>query len=213
MKKIIAFVLVLIALLLLNSCDETYYYKSVGWNVSVQDFNQNYIPHYKEQLSLLAEKYSLSHQSIVDITNQATAVLYETYLYNEEYTIKIIIRNEVELATYKITLYYYGSEMNNVDDYNTQKDSVNFINDFTNYVAYDSISEENKFEMLWQKAHMEEDLKASDRCHYDSLVGNIGYIVTLNDMYSGYYYMMQKNEDVNLICNTYSFSGLLKPLQ
>ena len=213
MKKLIAVLLLFAILLVFTSCDETQYFRCVKWNVSIKDFEERYIPLYEEQLSLLSNKYALEYERLTEIDKDEHKIIFVTYLYNEEYTIKIVMNNEVECALYEIILRYYGSEENSLADYESQRKAVNFINDFTNYAAFDTISEENRLEKLYSEAQSASDLRAFDKYHFDNHIGSVGYFVALNDTSSGYYYMMQKDSSLEILCNSYGFEGILKPIE
>ena len=46
----------------------------------------------------------------------------------------------------------------------------------------------------------------------DSLIGSVSYSVNL-DYDSGYYYMMEKDNELEEDCHRFQFKGLLRPLE
>ena len=132
-------------------------------------------------------------------------------MFNDEFTIIIRFNNGEELAFYKIDLYYYGDSAASRENFENQRSLVNFINDFTNYVAFDTKTDKNYFEALYYEC-CEEKTFASNYYHYDSIVGNVGYYICLNTDAFDYYYKMQEDGDCMAICNCYRFEGLLKSI-
>ena len=132
-------------------------------------------------------------------------------LYSEEYTFVFTLTNIGWYGGYDANLYYYDVESKD-KDYAEFAHLVNLLNDFTNYVAYDTKNEENHFELLFNEASQAAMGFASDEYHHDSLIGSVSYSVNL-DHKSGYYYMMEKDNELEMDCYRFQFKGLLKPLE
>ena len=135
------------------------------------------------------------------------------YIYSEDYTIVIFLGNSArgEVGFYDLYLYYYNDDRLN-GNYDVIKPVVEFANEITNILAYDTQTEENQFEKLYYEALSSDDKFASNYYHFDNSVGNVGYLVFLKPEFSetGYYYMLQKKGSLKP-CFYFRFEGLLKP--
>ena len=218
MKKIISVLLLFV--IFLTSCNRVEYFETTGWNCTDENFQTYYRGLYKAKIAELKELYDLTFS---EKESEEYNSKYQLCLYNDDFTIQIKFANGEELACYQIDLFYYGDSEASRKDYEKQRPLVNFINDFTNYVAFDTKTDKNYFEALYNECKKSKgkptviysyqyDSIASNIYHYDSVVGNIGYSVTLNYNAYGEYYKMQGNSDCMAFCNHYSFYGLLKPI-
>lgn len=206
MKKYISILLLFV--IFLTSCNRVEYFEQSGWNCTDVIFQTYYNNLYKVKIAELKEIYNLrfSEQESKELNGN-----YQLYLYNDDFTIQIKFANGEKLAFYRIDLFYYGDSEVSRKDYEKQRSLVNFINDFTNYVAFDTKTDKNYFEALYYEC-CEEKTFASNYYHYDSIVGNVGYYICLNTDAFDYYYKMQEDGDCMAICNCYRFEGLLKPI-
>ena len=85
----------------------------------------------------------------------------------------------------------------------------------TNAVAFDTKADGNHFEQLYMQCK-EQNVPGSkgitDLYHFDQIVGDIGYRIRIESETYGYYYKMQKNKELEILSNRFTFNGLLKPL-
>ena len=210
MKKIISVLLIFV--IFLTSCNRVQYYETASWNCTHDNFQTYYYDLYKAKIAELKSLYNIECEEVEEksVYESSGREFYEMILFNDEFTIRINFANEVELAFYQIYLFYYGDLDASRGDYEKQRPLVNFVNIFTNYVAFDTKTDKNHFEALYYECS-EGKSYASNMYHYDSAIGNVGYSVALN-IDEGYYYKMQKNDDYVAACNRYHFEGLLKPI-
>ena len=213
----IACIVVLLSLIIFSifGCDnnDNDYYLGANWNVSKEVFVTEYYELYHTEIERVKEKckFECSENVICSETSSGGKKI-EIYLYTDIFTISLNFTCREKIAYYRGYLYYYGND-GNYGKYEDFKHLVYFLNDFTNYVAYDTKTEENYFEKLYYEAEQDEDLRkgASYYYHYDSAIGNVGYAVDLGQE-AGYYYMAAFDEDLEKYCYEFSFEGLLKPL-
>ena len=213
----IACIVVLLSLIIFSifGCDnnDNDYYLGANWHVSNEQFGTEYYELYLNEITRLSEKYNFEYFENVNVSDKGTVYKYiDIYLYTNMFTIRLNFTSNIDGADYDGFLYYYGND-GNYGKYEDFKHLVYFLNDFTNYVAYDTKTEENYFEKLYYEAEQDEDLRkgASYYYHYDSAIGNVGYAVDLGQE-AGYYYMAAFDEDFEKYCYEFSFEGLLKPL-
>ena len=205
MRKIIS--VLLLVVIFLTSCNRVEYFEQAGWNATEENFQTDYYYAYMAK----TEELKVLHNIECHIEEKFFQKGYYIYLYNDDFTIGIRFLNSEKLAFYRIDLFYYGDSEASRKDYEKQRPLVNFINDFTNYVAFDTKTDKNHFEALYYECSEEEPF-TSNYYHYDSIVGNVGYYISLNTNAFGYYYKLQEDDDCMAICNCYRFEGLLKPI-
>ena len=193
---------------LLFSCNRVEYYEKSEWHCTQEEFRGHYYDIYTEKIEELKYVYGIVCHKEEEFFQKG----YYIYLYRDDFTIVIKFLNDNDLAFYNVDLYYYGDFDASRDDYKKQRSLVNFVNDFTNYVAFDTKTDKNYFESLYNECNKGEPF-ASNKYHYDSIVGNVGYDVMLNTDAFSYYYKMQKNNNCIAVCNCYRFEGLLKPIK
>ena len=204
MKKIISALLIFV--IFLTSCNHVEYFEKTGWNATEENFRTDYYYAYIAK----TEELKVLHNIEWYVEDEFFPKGYYVYLYDDHFTITIRFLEDGGLGFYCIDLYYYGDSNASREDFEKQRPLVNFINDFTNYVAFDTKTDKNHFEALYYECS-EGKSYASNMYHYDSAIGNVGYSVALK-IDKGYYHKMQKNDDYVAICNRYHFEGLLKPI-
>lgn len=188
------------------------YYKKANWNCDDETFVTKYNDVYYQEIQRLKDHYDLSFSERIDTetNDQGNIDDYTFYLYCEEYTIYLRFSNSHTIGFYDARLYYYG-DGEFPDSYDEFRPLVDFINDITNYVAYDTKTDGNHFEQLYDEAVNSEGGWASDEYHHDSVIGSVSYYVDL-DYSAGYYYMAAKDSSIEKKCYRFDFEGLLKPL-
>lgn len=179
----------------------------------METFNNQYYHLYDQKLQELKNTYQLDCEEIVERKEDSCKI----YLYTDSYTIVINCSNASIYGAYLVRLYYYDVNPANLYFYEQQRNLVNFINDFTNYVSFDARTESNQFELLYQNCltiDKEEPIYSSNYYHFDNFIGNVGYIVNfdLEGDQNSYFYKMKKDFDVQMPSVSYSFDGLLKPM-
>lgn len=201
-------VIVLIGVLMIALDHRWEYYKDTKWNCDTQSFQNDYDTLYENEILRLKEKYELDYEESVEKTSN----MIERSLYCDEYTILITFVNCETYAKYDVCLYYYGDE-SGVGEYEDAAHVVNFINDLTNYVAYDADTEQNRFALLYDEAKASKKSYAYHKIHFDDMIGNVGYGVSLNSEGGGYHYRLCHDEDFQKDSHYFDFEGLLKPLK
>lgn len=208
------FIGVFFAIVGFESREDAKYAKASGWNCSQEKFCDEYAALYKAKIQELKTTYEIDCNEDIEQYNSGNDNILTVNLYNDEFTIVMRFGNFGLYGGYYVDLYYYGSDSGDLDDYGNYKHLVDFINDLTTYVAYDTRSEEsdNHFEKLHDECIQLELKNNSYMYHFDHIVGDVGYSVGLKKDNYGYYYKMQKNSSVNILSNSFSFEGILKPL-
>ena len=215
MKKILKIVCLIFAIIFLNSCYDNYYFKDAKWNCDNETFLSYYDDIYYKKICDLKEKYSISCQDKKEIENRdSQGVRISYYLYNEIFTIELILTSDIDYSKVIAYLYYYGEETPS-KEYKDFENIVNLLNDFVNYVSYDAKTDKNYFETLYNEAiNKKENLYASYNMHFDHTIGNLYYLVQLDSPKGGgYYYMLEKNEALEKENYRFEFRGLLKPIE
>lgn len=220
--------LILVCLFALSSCisfcEDLYnaldtnsqYYLGAGWNVDDETFASEYYDLYLNKIQSLKEKYELDclihieRSSLNEEGNDKNKLV--VFLYCEKYTILFEFTNCHDLGYYDAELYYYGDTQPS-EDYSDFSPLVEFINDITNYAAYDAKTESNRFEELYYEAVVDDDNNcAMDEYHHDSIIGGVYYLVNLNYI-DEYYYMLQHDSSFAKKAYDFRFNGILKPLK
>ena len=192
---------------------ELSYIRSSNWDCDMETFNSQYCLLYDQKLQELKNTYQLDCEEIIERSESGVSF----FLYNDCFTIIIGCSANDLYGTYKVELYYYNQNQDELYDYENQRALVNFINDFTNYVGFDVRSKSNQFELLYQNCltiDKGEPIYSSNCYHFDNFIGNVGYVVDFDlegDRFP-YYYRMEENSDLRMPSVYYSFDGLLKPM-
>ena len=196
--------------LLINLDKNGQYYLGAGWDCNDETFANEYYPLYYSEIQRLKALHGLECQERVDWDYDTMGNPKVTfYLYCEEYTFRLKLLGG-SIGYYDGYLYYYAEDRS-TDKYEEFKPLVEFLNDFTNYAAYDTKTDCNHFEKMFNDAISNGEKYSSFYYHYDSVIGNVGYYVQLTQE-KGYYYMAEFNSDIEKTCYLFSFDGLLKPL-
>ena len=203
-------------ILSLFSCQPSYLDK-YSWYCDNSTFENQYITFCIDEIARLMDKYSLSgnfeYEKDIDDIDHDSDLAYDLYIYSEDYTVAIHVANTCrgELGFYNLQLFYYNDDRLN-GNYDVIKPVVEFANEITNIIAYDTKTEENQFEKLYYEALNSDEKYATNYYHFDHSVGNVGYRVFLKPEFSetGYYYMLQKKGSIKP-CYHFRFEGLLKP--
>lgn len=198
------------------------YYLGANWDCNTEAFIAEYQPLYLEEIERLRNKYHLDMETTISAEHVKRSedslwkYRLEVYIYDERCSIRLLFtdieyKNETQ-GYYKANLYYYGSE-NGFGDYEDFKPMVEFLNDITNYTAYDARADQNHFERLYYEAVQNEGKHSSWEIHFDNTIGNVRYLVQLaNENVGGYHYMALKDESIKKNCYHFNFEGLLKAL-
>ena len=184
------------------------YYLETNWDCDTETFVNKYHPLYLEEAQRLNLKYNLDLSLYVEYGGDGPDILY-IFLYNGECTVRLVLNSKL-YGFYTGYLYYYGND-GNFGQYEDFKPMVEFINDFTNYAAYDARGDQNHFERLYNEALKDENGYASWELHFDDYIGSVSYYVDLT-YEAGYYYMAQMDLSCKKDCYRFEFEGLLKPI-
>ena len=215
-KVIAAVIVIILCISSFMSCESPEdYYKDANWSCTNEEFNDMYMPAYLAKIEELKQKYNIECTQISEVKDYERDVGYEIYLYNEVFTVKLFFANRrYGCGDFWVHLYYYGNEAVDLKDYEKQKPFVDFINELTRYVAFDTKNEEsdNHFERLYLDCIENGEKNATYNIHFDDLVDYVRYFVTLENANKGWYYKMQKDDNLEILANIYGFEGILKPL-
>ena len=216
MKKIVVLLLFVSLIFSLLSCQPSYLDK-YNWYCDNSTFENEYYNYCNDEIVRLMDKYSLSanFEYEKDMDDDDSDLAHHFYIYSEDYTIVIFLANTArgEVGFYDLQLFYYNDNRLN-ENYDDIKPVVEFANEITNIIAYDTKTEENQFEKLYYEALNSEKKYATNYYHFDNAVGNVGYYVKVGEdaggTSAGYYYMLQKHSSIKQ-CYHFTFEGLLKP--
>lgn len=188
-----------------------YYWWSNWGHCDTETFSNVYMPLYMNKVDELISEKELDCEILITSLNDDPRS-HVIYIYNNEFTIELNMYNNPTggFAEYKGTLFYYGDE-NGFGDYEDFKPMVDFLNDFTNYAAYDARAGQNQFERLYNEILESGHRSRTYKLHFDTFVGEVKYVVNLATEH-GYYYMAQHDSTIDKECYTFYFDGLLKPL-
>ena len=152
MKKTILLLISLLLIFSLLSCQPTYSEKC-GWYCDNSTFENEYITFCNDEIARLMDKYSLTcnfeYEKDID-DKEDSDLAYDFYIYSEDYTVAIHIANcnLGDTGFYDLRLFYYNDDRLN-ENYDDIKSVVEFANEITNIIAYDTKTEENQFEKLY----------------------------------------------------------------
>ena len=201
---VIVFILFFGIFFVVDHYNNVRYARECGWNVSDEEFKDEYYPFVTAKIEETKQKYGIECETVIS-PREYDPASYEFSLYNSEFTAEIVFVNENVFGKFKVSLYYFGKGSDSVMNYESQKKYVDFINEITHFFGYDTRKEEceNHYERLFAD---EDQSKYS--YHFDELVGYVEYKAYRSDGY-GEKYMMQK-EDIVKDCFCYKFIGILK---
>ncbi len=189
------------------------YAESSQWNCDNQSFDTAYVDFYKNKVSEIKEKYSLNCEEEWYKESHDGDSIITAYLYNDQYTIYILFANRGIYGDFTVKMFYYGDGKEAQKDDGVQSSLISFVHDLTKSVAFDSKTDDkNQFEQLYNECLEENKSAASYIYHFDDLVNYVGYTVGLSKDNYGYYYKMQKDSDVKILANVFTFQGILKPI-
>lgn len=216
-KPLIIFVAILLFVCMLSSCYKEDYYTEANWNCDRQKFITYYNQLYESKLEELKQKYNVQCETKKEHNANAEyewdSVTY--YLYNEEFTLKILMSNAVWVGHVIAELYYYGKDKPS-ENYEHYKYLVDFLNNYICYVSYDAKKDCNYFEELRNRAAEEGKDGIHEEFHFDDTVGSLYYsadVTSGSTEQAGYYYMMEKNDSFVKEYIGFEFKGLLKPIE
>ena len=212
---VVSFVVAPLLLFALMSFEDSSYSDGANWECEDEVFLSDYCTLYSDKIESLADHYGLEFTQRKELKeNEPVHGGYMTsmtfYLYNDVYTIKLFMKNG-SIGYYEGCLFYYDVDGAAVE-YDKLRPLVEFLNEFTNYAAYGTITDTNRFEELYYEAKegKKYPLYASDQIHFDHAIGSVEYCVDL-DYYNGYY-MGGENIKEKKQCYRFEFEGLLKSL-
>ena len=185
------------------------YYKGAEWDCKPEDFREMYLGIIENKIVELQTKHNIECKKYI---NPDYDTMIEYYLYDDTFTICLMFgaRANSTYAKYKASLYYYGENESDLDDYDKQKNLVDFLSEITHYFGYDTGATENKFEQFYNSCIDNEKTNEYQLIHQDDLIGDVRYSVILKSDKFSYYYKIEKNDEIGTLANVYSFEGLMK---
>lgn len=210
MKKFV--ILILVISILIVGCgvlmyEDPSYYKKSNWSCNADEFYGRYFYVIDNKITELQAKYGIDCEKRVE-TPEKDIIFY--YLYTDTFTCSFRFTSNVQWGTYWGKLYFYGSDESQLDDYSAQKNLVDFLNEATHFFGYAIGNEENIFEQQYNYCIENGVDKSAVNLHFDQYVGYVTYGVGLKKDDCGYYYKVEKNSDLEIKANRYTFEGLLK---
>ena len=204
---IIAICSMLILILLMDVTDGNYY-KMSNWNMSDEEFLEEYVKECEFKLDELMNVYEPEYIKDIEVTSldngDSRCVI---HLYNEQFTLELTLRDVGFYGSLNASLYFFGGEAERKDE----QVLLAVLNGFVRYFGFDTKNDEseNHFERLRSEAVNEGLTHGSYYYHFDEMVGDVGYSVILQNSHFGYYYKMEKNADIAIVANRYYFEGVL----
>ena len=210
---IVLFIVPLVAIIYNNESNASYYLSS-GWNCDNEKFKTMYLNRYGEKISELKTLYNLHFEEKLEVilNEEYDGITLVFSLYCEEYTIIFKLASFGDLGTVDANVYYFCDDANKCELENIQA-LLSLTNEFINYVSFDSIKDGNEFVRLFAESKSKPDGEQfeSNRYHYDSMIGNIGYYVCLIPKDWSYYYMTKGDDEAGKYGFRFTFEGLLQP--
>ena len=209
-------VVLLLLFLVMGPTDK--YAENSGWSCSNEEFVDVYCEEYMTLIDTLKQKYNIVCEEKLKEMRDRDGELsgYILKLYDDVFTFSILFDNRNYCGKYGATLYYFGNEESPFSDYESQRRYVEFLNELTHSVAYDTKQEEcaNHFEkMFFENLQITDGHSASNYYyHFDDLVGSVGYVV-VNDTFVDGSNKMQGDPDIDYQCSIFEFEGILKPIE
>ena len=215
MKKLIIGLLLICSLLFsLCACDgqmtQNEYFSNINWHCTEEEFRDTYFNLYYEKIEALNDMYQIECEVTYEWKNKNEIAF---YIYNSSFTMHAELSNSMRNPTrgYCDTyLYVYGDDAK-LNDYDAQGIYVAYMNDFINYVAYDTITSENRFETLYKES-MESNRTFAVDCFCEPVIPYFTYEIHRQNTYGRYFYEMSMTNETDILCNRYEFRGALKPL-
>ena len=194
------------------------YEKATGWSCSNEEFADVYYAEYLAIVDTLWQKYGITCEKEIEEWHGENGALdgFTIEFHNDVAMVSITFNNHNSYGTFRIRLNYFGNDEAPFSDYESQRIYVEFINELTHSVAYDTRQEEcaNHFEkMFFENLQITDGHPASNYYyHFDDLVGSVGYVV-VNDTFVDGSNKMQGDPDIDYPCSIFEFEGLLKPIE
>ena len=201
------------AIMFFTNDENIEYAESSQWNCDNQSFDTAYVDFYKNKVSEIKEKYSLNCEEEWYKESHDGDSIITAYLYSDQYTIYILFANRGIYGDFTVKMFYYGDGKEAPENDGVQSSLISFVHDLTKSVAFDSKTDDkNQFEQLYNECLEENKSAASYIYHFDDLVDYVGYTVGLSKDNYGYYYKMQKDSNIKIPANAFTFKGILKPI-
>jgi hypothetical protein len=197
MRKISFIILIVTYLTLLFGCSEGKYADSSNWNVTDEVFSSQYFELYMNGIEAIAEKYHINGITSEMNTDGKGFIIYCS---DEDELIQFSFYNTVSgYGNYRS--YYYAFRTNREDlfHYSNYLSNIAFISEVNEFVSFDYQGDTDTYQKLY--VGYLEDKSNTYYFHYDSVVGNLGYLVTWGDHFS---------ETESRWYISFEFHGLLK---
>ena len=117
------------------------YYAPIGWDVTTEVFENNYIPYYDKAIKLEKISRNMECEHYFDVSDDIMRV----FLFNESFTICFYFGNGQNYGEFILQLFYFGDTENpdSVNDYAAQKDLVDFAYSAIKAFGYRNMLDEN----------------------------------------------------------------------
>lgn len=184
------------------------YIESANWNCeSDTEFIEKYKSFYIENIDDILKKHRLKVEKIVEENKENGQ--FDLYYYNDVNTIHFHFCQASGFAFFKANYYFYQANGVDLQDYEAQRQYIDFFNGVIKLYAFDACGNDNTFKDLFDESISGKGYE-SYIYHFDSFCGNVGYSVGLKRNVDSYYYKIGKNSKIDILSNRFQFEGILK---
>ena len=200
MKHIALLLAILIFAFSAISCGDLTYYKDSGWYCPQEEFHDRYYEPIVATMTQIATKHGITFNN--GGSKSGSDDHFMLWISNKEFTCRFDFSCEERWGNFKAKMNFYGTDENQLTNYEAQKKYVDFLNEFTVTVAYVVDSEVNIYEDAYNYC-IQNSIKSYEKeWHYDDMTDGSRYGLELesdNGM----------RESAEWPCNFYYFEGFI----
>lgn len=180
MRKLLIVLLMVIYPTLLCGCSDGEYAVSSNWHVADEAFSSQYFGQYMNGIEAIAENYQINGITFEMNTDGKGFIIYWS---DEDELIQFSFYNTASgYGNYRSYYYVFRTNKEDLFHYPNYTSNIAFISEVNEFVSFDYQGDAGTYQELY--ISYLEDKSNSYYFHHDSVVGNLGYLVTWGDHYS-----------------------------
>lgn len=180
MKRIVVFLLLLLACISCTGCYDNEYRDSSGWNITDIEFMDEYYNYYTTNINSLVSNYGLNFTRNVSIEDVNRFTI--SYYNDDELVMFHFLNDSGGFGSFRSEYFFFSVDKDDLFDFSKYQTILSFITEVNELVAYDYQGSEDTYQELYNNNLGDEP--NTYYYHSDSIVGNVGYWVMWGDNYS-----------------------------
>jgi hypothetical protein len=180
MKKIAAFLILFFVCISCIGCFDNEYSDSSNWAISDIEFLDEYFDCYITNIDSIAGGFDLGLTQEISIEDENR---FNVSYSDDDEIVKFYFLNDTGgFGWYRSDYCYFNENKEVLFDYSRYFTILSFVSDVNALVAFDYQGDERTYQELYENYLVQGP--NTFYYHFDSVVGNIGYLVTIGDHYS-----------------------------